>query len=218
MPKFIGNTIPGSRDLDDAPAGDVVRLSYSQAVLLPASDVYHVLDTSDRGSRRSLAKRWYRWYSAVEAIESCDRSTRKMLEAAREVRTSSFTILGANLARVAASHYERSGAKAIDTLATSIASAAVAAAGVHVLAARPELLHELVLGSGSYDERRAVATVATDALIDAGVSSTSAGSVLWHLWSINSDGSNGTGRRVRAALAGVVPDLVARAREIWGAA
>lgn len=84
MPKFIGQTIPGSYHLDDAPTGaQLIKLSYSQAAKLPANAVYRVLDTSDRGSRGSFAKRWYRWYATIEAIESCSASTPKMASAAR---------------------------------------------------------------------------------------------------------------------------------------
>lgn len=98
MPKFIGQTIPGSRDLDDAPEGaQLVKLAYSQAVILPATEIYRVLDTSDRGSRTSLAKRWYRWYATVEAIESCTRSTKAMLAASRMRRTVRLSVLIENL-------------------------------------------------------------------------------------------------------------------------
>lgn len=68
MPKFIGRTIPGSRELPEG--ARALRLSYSQAIKLPATEVYRILDTSDRGGKGSYAKRWYRWYASPEAILS----------------------------------------------------------------------------------------------------------------------------------------------------
>jgi hypothetical protein len=69
MPKFVGN--PGtahlSRHNQDAGPG-LVRLTYAQARLLPACDVACSLDTTDRGSKNSLAKRWYRWFARPDTI------------------------------------------------------------------------------------------------------------------------------------------------------
>ncbi len=217
MPKFIGRTITGSRNTEHAPEGStLVCLTYSQAVKLPASEVYTTLNTSDRGSRGSFAKRWYNWYATVEAIESCDRATHKMREAARARRTAPLTILIKNLEAVAAYCYKHS-AEAIDNFVSSLVSAAYAAIGVHVLTSRPELLHEVVFGGGDDHAvaSHAVASVAEDALINVGVSPNGAAAVIWHIRKINSNSSRG--RQTRAVLAGVAPDLVARAREIWGA-
>ena len=102
MPKFVGRTIAGSREIKLAPRdAQLVKLSYSQAVKLPATEVYYELDTSDRGSRGSLAKRWHRWYATVETIESCEASTTKMHAAARYRRHRGLLHLALNLGAVA---------------------------------------------------------------------------------------------------------------------
>lgn len=78
MPKFIGNIIEGSRQLDQ-PEYEVVKISYSQARLLPPAEVMHELDTSDRGGIKCYAKRWYRWYAEKNSIIRCPKSTPNML-------------------------------------------------------------------------------------------------------------------------------------------
>lgn len=87
MPKFIGNRIEGATHLPQfnasTPRGHV-RLSYSQAALLPPDYVVCSLDTTDRGGRGSYAKRWYRWFASADHILACERSTKLMrLRAAR---------------------------------------------------------------------------------------------------------------------------------------
>jgi hypothetical protein len=85
MPKMIGNSIEGAaRIQDNAPAAghERVRLSYSQAILLPAGDVVCSLDTTDKGSPGRKAKRWYRWYASAAAILASPRSTKIMRERA----------------------------------------------------------------------------------------------------------------------------------------
>lgn len=81
MPKFIGNTIPGSRPLAGGTDG-YVPLAYSQARLLPARCVFFTLNTSDKGSRGSYAKRWHNWWAKADAIIQCPRSTLSMLDRA----------------------------------------------------------------------------------------------------------------------------------------
>lgn len=83
MPKFIGNEIPGATIIgdDSVPVRDgqrALRLSYAQAILLPASDVFCSLNTRDRGSKGSFAKRWYNWFALPNAILACEKSTKKM--------------------------------------------------------------------------------------------------------------------------------------------
>ncbi len=84
MPKFIGNNRQGVAIIHDnaQEAADRVRLTYSQQRLLPASNVVCSLDTTDRGSASSYAKRWYRWFASPAAINDCRRSTRNMLDRA----------------------------------------------------------------------------------------------------------------------------------------
>lgn len=56
MPKLIGNSIPGATQIEDnASPEELVKLSYSQARLLPVVDVVCSLDTTDRGSKGSYA-------------------------------------------------------------------------------------------------------------------------------------------------------------------
>lgn len=89
MPKFIGRTIAGANEISEnvtagyGDASHLVRLTYAQAIRLPASHVLCSMDTTDRGGRHSLAKRWYRWLAEPEAIISCVGSTPKMLANAR---------------------------------------------------------------------------------------------------------------------------------------
>jgi len=44
--------------------------------------VMYSLDTTDKGSRRSLAKRWYRWFARPEDIFYDPGSTKAMLQLA----------------------------------------------------------------------------------------------------------------------------------------
>lgn len=90
MPRFIGNTIGGAREIqDNAPELFPlrIRLTYAQAALLPAEDIEYSLDTSDRGGPGSLAKRWYRWFASADAIEACAKSTANMMARISRVRT-----------------------------------------------------------------------------------------------------------------------------------
>lgn len=60
----------------------LVRVTYAQARIIQracgAQHVYASLDTTDRGSRRSLAKRWYRWFVDAGTIAECAQSTPSM--------------------------------------------------------------------------------------------------------------------------------------------
>lgn len=85
MPKMIGNWIEGATKIEANASEDGetrVRLSYAQAVLLPASEIMASLDTTDCGSKRSLAKRWYRWFASADAILACPSSTCNMRDKA----------------------------------------------------------------------------------------------------------------------------------------
>ncbi|MCI0561931.1 MAG: hypothetical protein MN733_25880 [Nitrososphaera sp.] len=84
MPKFVGRTIEGSTEIPWGGTMGKVKLSYSQAILLPAEDIYCYYNTSDRGSRGTLAKRWYEWYAKPEDILLCTHSTPRMRAKARE--------------------------------------------------------------------------------------------------------------------------------------
>lgn len=80
MPKFIGNAISGATEIQAnaaTPPGHV-RLSYSQAALLPAQQIVCSLDTTDRGGRRTYAKRWFRWFASSDHVLACPRATRLM--------------------------------------------------------------------------------------------------------------------------------------------
>ena len=86
MPKFIGNDArPETKHIhtDAMQTGERVRLTYAQQKLLPAAAVTCSLDTSDRGSKGSYAKRWYRWFASPDAINSCTRATQSMLARGR---------------------------------------------------------------------------------------------------------------------------------------
>jgi hypothetical protein len=80
MPKFIGCIITEAKRIQDdaAPNLNRVKLSYNQARLLPPEQVICSMDTSDRGSKNCLAKRWYIWYAHPLTILACPRSTEKM--------------------------------------------------------------------------------------------------------------------------------------------
>lgn len=90
MPKFIGRTIPGSRDcgIENATvenfAFPAVRLTYAQAAKLDPRDVWFSLDTTDGGSRGAYAKRWNRWFAcAFDIITRNSQATPRMVELAR---------------------------------------------------------------------------------------------------------------------------------------
>ena len=84
MPRFIGQTIAGATRIENNanPCFARVRLSYSQAALLPASEIMCSLDTTDRGSRGTKAKQWYRWFAHPVAILSSPKATARMRAAA----------------------------------------------------------------------------------------------------------------------------------------
>lgn len=105
MPKFVGQSILGAIRLEDnlSPHGtERIRLSYSQAKLLPEAEVMKSLDTTDRGGPKSYAKRWNRWFASADSIMACPRSTKLMLAAARRA----LGAIGAHTAdeRVAVEH------------------------------------------------------------------------------------------------------------------
>jgi len=83
MPKFVGNDIEGATLLEDnALACGLTALTYSQAVRLPAQQIFKSVNTSDRGGPQRVAKRWYTWYANGEDIAACPRSTENMLHRA----------------------------------------------------------------------------------------------------------------------------------------
>lgn len=85
MPKFVGCNIPGSTRIQaNAPSlrGVRVKLTYKQALLLPAEHIQRSLDTSDRGGVNQFAKRWYRWFAAPDHILLSSDATPNMRERA----------------------------------------------------------------------------------------------------------------------------------------
>ncbi len=90
MPKFVGSVIKGAQTLapnatlTSLPPG-FVKLTYSQAIRLPAEQVYASLDTTDRGSRGTLAKRWNRWFAKAADVLACPASTVNMVDLAARV-------------------------------------------------------------------------------------------------------------------------------------
>lgn len=86
MPKFIGQTIAGAKEIEPNARGNSTRvpLTYSQARLLPPADVMCSLDTTDRGGPRSLAKRWYRWFAHPLRILESSKATPLMRERAAQ--------------------------------------------------------------------------------------------------------------------------------------
>lgn len=80
MPKFIGNTIKGSIRIQDnaAPHESRIKLTYVQAIRLPANKIMASLNTSDKGSKGSYAKRWFNWYASPDTILNNENSTDNM--------------------------------------------------------------------------------------------------------------------------------------------
>jgi hypothetical protein len=74
MPKFVGRDIEGVARTEDMAHLDVPQgycvVVYSQAKKLNPCDLLKSLDTRDRGSRGSFAKRWWRWLGRVEAVKA----------------------------------------------------------------------------------------------------------------------------------------------------
>ena len=82
MPKLIGH-FPHikNRPARLLPTNEVkrlVKLSYSQKCLIPQDQIFYIFDTSDRGSKGTLAKRWYRWYALPESIAHAKYATKNM--------------------------------------------------------------------------------------------------------------------------------------------
>jgi hypothetical protein len=77
MPRFIGNRISGALQIDDnanASPG-IVQLSYTQARLLRPDQIMCSLNTSDKGGRRRMAKRWFNWFARIEDVCACEHAT-----------------------------------------------------------------------------------------------------------------------------------------------
>jgi len=70
MPRFVGNDLNASRVLEDnaRTVPGYARIAYAQAAKLAPEDLAKSLDTTDRGGRRTYAKRWFRWFGRVEAV------------------------------------------------------------------------------------------------------------------------------------------------------
>lgn len=85
MPKFVGRTIGGVKVIqNNAPqTKDRMKVSYSQAKLMPPNQVVCSLDTTDRGGKKTLAKRWYRWFVKPEDVLNNKNSTKAMIEKAK---------------------------------------------------------------------------------------------------------------------------------------
>ncbi len=81
MPKFIGHHIPGATVANAenmTESGELVRITYAQAIRLPSATIVCSRDNTDRGSRGRMAKQWYRFFAPISAILSCDASTENM--------------------------------------------------------------------------------------------------------------------------------------------
>lgn len=83
MPKFVGRRaragteqIQDNAGIDSVPG--FVRLTYTQQLKLAPEDVVVSLDTTDRGSKGSYAKRWWRWFGRIEAVLACPDATSSM--------------------------------------------------------------------------------------------------------------------------------------------
>jgi hypothetical protein len=82
MPKMIGSDIPGVGTFaPNMPEHypDRIRLTYAQARLLDPADVLRSLNTTDKGSRGTMAKRWWMWFAPADAILFATRVTPNML-------------------------------------------------------------------------------------------------------------------------------------------
>jgi hypothetical protein len=70
MPKFVGRSRHslGAERIEDNSGGrpGFVRVTYQQAAMVrrhaPNVTILASLDTTDKGSRHTFAKRWYRWF------------------------------------------------------------------------------------------------------------------------------------------------------------
>ncbi len=73
MPKFIGNKIGGATHLDPnftPKSAEWVCLNYAQACLAKRNgvEIYASLNTTDRGSKGSFAKRWNNWWVRTDDL------------------------------------------------------------------------------------------------------------------------------------------------------
>ena len=88
MPKYIGTRIDGADYEERFNRLSYVPLTYSQAMLMPANQVYALYNTSDRGYRGTLAKRWHNWYAKPADVSLNPRSTPNMrLRATNRLRS-----------------------------------------------------------------------------------------------------------------------------------
>lgn len=85
MPKFIGHREHAkNRPTSSIPTMErkrLVKISFAQKILLPQNQVFFALDTSDKGSRGVLAKRWNRWYALPETLANSGTATPTMRKA-----------------------------------------------------------------------------------------------------------------------------------------
>ncbi|MCI0558874.1 MAG: hypothetical protein MN733_10295 [Nitrososphaera sp.] len=92
---MIGSTINGAIEMPNyTQVAGMVKLAYSQAIRLqPEAPVYCVYNTSDRGSRGMLAKRWYDWFAIPEDVIDHPRATKRMIGRAKIQQEKNDTLL-----------------------------------------------------------------------------------------------------------------------------
>ncbi len=80
MPQFIGSQIIDAICIEDNAITPLnyIRLTYSQAILLPPNLILKSLNTTDKGSKGNYAKRWYNWFGNINDILLCNKSTKLM--------------------------------------------------------------------------------------------------------------------------------------------
>ena len=90
MPRMIGVMVEGAvcelADNATERSTGLVKLTTSQARLIPRGLVLGSLDTTDRGSKGTKAKRWYRWFAAHDDVLACERATPLMRAAAQRIK------------------------------------------------------------------------------------------------------------------------------------
>lgn len=177
MPKMIGNRIDGASEIEANALASPgrIRLSYSQAKLLPAGDVMASLDTTDRGAARTRAKRWYRWFASPEAIERCPRSTKRMRDAVVLSRLVPVVRFFRCVAVAATEEHEL----AKRHIGRQLANAAVCAATMQV-AQKLQMADRVCDERRPYADRMADESVLLDAVEESGIDRDRAIACLWH--------------------------------------
>ena len=79
MPRFIGQRLTSAVRIEEWETPGLVKLTFRQARIVLPGKVFCTLNTSDKGGKGTMAKRWFNWWADADTICDCPASTPRML-------------------------------------------------------------------------------------------------------------------------------------------